>query len=153
MSDGYHMVIPVSPTKMLNNTGSNTDPWGAPLIWSPHGRWAMDRNSLNANIQPILYPSRGPSVKSASLSLTGKDVVQDSIKGFAQVQATISCCSLIHQCCSPIIEGHQVCQAWFAPGEARLAVTNHLFSMCLSIISRSICSTVLPGMLVRLTGR
>ena len=60
-----------------------------------------------------------------SLRFRDKDVVQDSIKCFAQVQVDdISCSSLIHQHRNPVIKGHQICQAGFALSEALFAVTN-----------------------------
>ncbi|KAK4832975.1 hypothetical protein QYF61_026801 [Mycteria americana] len=50
-----------------------------------------------------------------SLQFRDNDVVWDIVRCFAQVQADdISCPSLIHQCCNPIIEGHQIHQARFA---------------------------------------
>ena len=62
-----------------------------------------------------------------SLHFRDKDVMRDSVKYFAQVQVDdISCSSLVHQRCNPIVEGHQICQAQFALSEAMLAVTNHL---------------------------
>ncbi|CAM9935932.1 unnamed protein product, partial [Bubo scandiacus] len=49
-------------------------------------------------IQPIPYAPSGLSIKSMSLQFRDKDVMQDSIKCFAQVQVDdISCSSLIHQ--------------------------------------------------------
>jgi len=49
-----------------------------------------------------------------SLQFRDKDVVQDSVKHFAQIQVNyISCSSLIHQLSNPLIEGHQIYQAWF----------------------------------------
>ena len=87
-----------------------------------------------------------------------KDVVRDSVKCFAQVQAgdiscsaqvqagDVSCSSLIHQRSNPIIDSHEICQARFALSEAVLAVTSHLlFFMCLTIVSRRIRSMILPG--------
>ena len=51
-----------------------------------------------------------------------------SVKWFGQVQvdAAISCSSLILWLCNPSVEGHQICQAQFARSEAMLAVTNQL---------------------------
>jgi len=47
-----------------------------------------------------------------SLQFRDKDVVQDSVKHFAQIQVNyISCSSLIHQLSNPLIEGHQIYQA------------------------------------------
>ena len=62
-----------------------------------------------------------------SLQFRDKDVVQDSVKHFAQVQVDDnSCSSLIHQCCNSIVERHQIWQALFALSEAMLTVTSHL---------------------------
>ncbi|KAK4813652.1 hypothetical protein QYF61_014951 [Mycteria americana] len=86
--------------------------------WSPLGHQAVDHNSLSASIQPVPHPPSGPSVKSMSLQFRDKDVMQDSVKCFAQVQADdISCSSLIHQRCNAVVEGHQICQAQFALSE------------------------------------
>ncbi|KAK4828658.1 hypothetical protein QYF61_000376 [Mycteria americana] len=54
--------------------------------WSPLGHQAVDCNSLSATIQPIPYPPSGPSIKSTSLQFRDKDVMQGSVKCFAQVQ-------------------------------------------------------------------
>lgn len=49
------------------------------------------------------------------------DVMQDSDKCFAQVQVSdISCASLIHQQCNPIIEDRQICQVRFGHSETIL---------------------------------
>ena len=62
-----------------------------------------------------------------SLQFRDKDVMQDSVKCFAQIQVDdVSCSSLIHHHCKPVLEGHQTCQAQFALSEATLAVNNHL---------------------------
>ena len=62
-----------------------------------------------------------------SLQFRDKDVKWDSDKCFAQVKVDdISCSSLIHQCCNPAVEGHQICQAQFALSEAMLVVTSYL---------------------------
>ena len=62
-----------------------------------------------------------------SLQFRDKDVVWDSVKCFAQVQLdNVSYSSLIDQNSNPVVEGHQICQAQFAPSETMLAVTNHL---------------------------
>jgi len=83
-----------------------------------------------------------------SLQFRDKDVVRDSVKCFAQLQADdVSCSSLIHQHCNPVVEGHQICQVQFALSKAMLAVI-----MFLSIVSRRICSMTLLGTEVRPTG-
>ncbi|KAK4823520.1 hypothetical protein QYF61_003029 [Mycteria americana] len=56
---------------------------------SPLGHQAIDRNYLSETIQPIPYPSSGPSVKSMSLQFRDKDGMRDSVKCFAQVQGFI----------------------------------------------------------------
>ena len=62
-----------------------------------------------------------------SLQFRDKDVVQDSVERFAQVQVDdVYCSTPVHQFRSPIIEGHQTGQAGFPLTEAMLAVTNHL---------------------------
>ncbi|KAK4806258.1 hypothetical protein QYF61_013402 [Mycteria americana] len=45
--------------------------------WFPLGHWAIDRNSLDAAIQPIPYPLNSPPIKSLSLQFREKDVVGD----------------------------------------------------------------------------
>ncbi|CAM9177511.1 unnamed protein product, partial [Bubo scandiacus] len=47
---------------------------------------AVDSNALRVTVQPIPYPPSGPSIKSMSLQFRDKDVMQDSVKCFAQVQ-------------------------------------------------------------------
>ena len=62
-----------------------------------------------------------------SLQFRDRHVMWDSVKCFAQVQVDdVSFSSLIHQCCNPLVELHQFCQAQFALSEAMLAVTNVL---------------------------
>ena len=106
----------------------STDPWRVPLIPCLH----LDTKPLMVILwvwpsRHIPYPASGPSVKSTSLQFGYKDVVWDSVKCFAQVQVyDISCSCLIHQLCSPIVGGHQICQTWFALSAAMLGVTNHL---------------------------
>ncbi|KAK4831140.1 hypothetical protein QYF61_015443 [Mycteria americana] len=57
--------------------------------WSPLGYRATGCNTLSVTIQPIPYPPSGPSLKSMPLQCRDKDVVQDSVKCFAQVQVTV----------------------------------------------------------------
>jgi len=83
--------------------------------WSLLEHQAIDRNILGATIQPVPYPLRGPSVESMSLHFRDKDVVWDSVKCFAQVQVDdISFSALTHQHSNPVIEGHQICQAYLS---------------------------------------
>lgn len=97
--------------------------------WSTLGYGAIDHKILNANVQPTPYPPSGPSAKSMSLQFGDRDVVWDSIEYFTQLQVEgIRCSFFIHQYCNPVIEGHQIWQAWFALTEAMLAVTNHLLA-------------------------
>ncbi|KAK4831337.1 hypothetical protein QYF61_017468 [Mycteria americana] len=58
--------------------------------WFPLGHRAVDRNSLSVTMQPISYPPSSPSIKSMSLQFRDKDVVQDSVKCFAQIQGILS---------------------------------------------------------------
>ena len=122
---------------------------------SPFGRWAIDHNSLSVAIQPIPYPASGPSIKFNFLLFGDQDVRWDDVKHFAQVQVDdVSCSFFICWCCNSIIKGHQVCQAWLALGETTLVTTNCLIFIfdCLSRASRKICSMILPGTEVGLTG-
>ena len=60
-----------------------------------------------------------------SLQFRDKDVMWDNVKCFAQVPVDdVSCSSLIHQCCNPIVDSYQICQAQFALSEAMLVLTN-----------------------------
>jgi len=94
---------------------------------SPPGHQAIDYNSLCASIEPVPYPTSGPSVKSMSFQFRDKDIIWESVKGLAQVQADdVSCLPFVHQRCNPITERYQVGQARFALGEAMLAVPSHL---------------------------
>ncbi|TRZ17937.1 hypothetical protein HGM15179_009174 [Zosterops borbonicus] len=53
----------------------------------------------NVTNQKIPYSPSGPPMKSMSLQLRDKDVVQDGVKCFAQVQVDDVCfSSLIHEC-------------------------------------------------------
>jgi len=63
--------------------------------WSPLGHRAIDCNSLSVAIQPIPYPPSGPPINSMSLQFRGKDVAQDSVKSFAQVQVDDVSCSSV----------------------------------------------------------
>ena len=155
----HSVPLSVFLTKMLNNTGPYTDPWGMPLITGFH----LDIEPFITTfwVQPssqfLIFCVIYPSIKSMSLQFKDKDFMWDSVTCSAQVQVDdVCCCSLIHQCSNPIIEGHQICQAQFALTEAMLAVTSppviSLFSMCLYIVSSRICSMILPGTEVRLTG-
>ncbi|KAK4831314.1 hypothetical protein QYF61_016803, partial [Mycteria americana] len=51
--------------------------------WSPLDIKPLN-TTLSVTIQPIPYPLSGPSIKSMSLQFRDKDVMQDSVKRFAQ---------------------------------------------------------------------
>lgn len=54
-------------------------------------------------------------------------MVQDYVKGLAQVQVdNISCSSFVNRCCHSTTEDHQMGQAPSALGEVVLAVSDHL---------------------------
>ncbi|PKU42978.1 hypothetical protein llap_6739 [Limosa lapponica baueri] len=73
--------------------------------WTPSHQLQL----FSVAIQPLPYRVSGPSVKSMSLQFRDQDVMQDSIKCFAQVHVDVlSCSSLIHQHSNPVIEGHQI---------------------------------------------
>jgi len=60
-----------------------------------------------------------------SLQSRDKDVVWDSVNCFAQVQVgDVSCSPLIHQCCNPIVEGHQIFQAVCLSGIVSILLSN-----------------------------
>jgi len=74
----------------------------------PPGHRAIDHNPLVMATQPILYSLNSPLFKSPSLQFRDKDMVQDNIKGLAQVLAdNVSCPSFVHRCLHFMIEGHQ----------------------------------------------
>jgi len=55
------------------------------------------------------------------LQFDGQDVMQDSVKCFAQGQVdNISCSSSIHWNCNSILKGPHLCQAWWALGEGHV---------------------------------
>jgi len=88
--------------------------------WSPPGHRAFDCNSLSVSIEPVPYPTSGPSVKSTSFQFRDKDIMRDSVECLAQVQVdNVSCPLFVYYCCNPIIEGYQDGQARFALGEAK----------------------------------
>lgn len=61
------------------------------------------------------------------LQFGDKDILQDGVRCFAQVQVVDVCRPfLAHHCWNPILEGHQYCQAWVALSAVMVAVTNHL---------------------------
>ena len=93
-----------------------------PLVTGLHLDIKPLTTTLSATIQPIPYPWSGPSIESMSLQFSDEDIMQDSVKRFAQVRIDDICCSsLIHQRCNAVVEGHQICQA---PFEAILAVSS-----------------------------
>ena len=56
-----------------------------------------------------------------------KDVVQNSVKCFAQVHVDVFSWSfLTYQRSNSVTEGHEICQAQFALSEAMWAVTSHV---------------------------
>lgn len=66
--------------------------------------------TLHAAIQSLLYPLSGLIIKTTPLQFRNKDVVQDNVKCFEQVQVGyFSHSSFIHQHCNPLVD-HQICQ-------------------------------------------
>jgi len=124
----HSIPLSMSPTKILNIVGPITDHLrNTTRHCSPLGHRAINCSTLSATIQQTSYPQSGPSVKCMYLQFRDKDVMWHCIKCSAQVQVDdIICLFLIHQYSNAILEGQQVCQAWFAHSEAMLAVTNHL---------------------------
>ncbi|KAJ7405211.1 hypothetical protein BTVI_69704 [Pitangus sulphuratus] len=119
----HSVSLSTSPTKMLNSASLNTDPRGTSLVTGLH----LDFETFQFHHPAIPSPARGPPIKSMSLQFRDKDVMQDSAKCFVQVQGDdISYFNIIHQCCNPALEGHQICQTKFALSEAILAVANDL---------------------------
>lgn len=145
--------IPLSvlPTKMLNNTqyrslrdpSHHLSPPGHQVI----GCISLSETSIQFLTHQMFYPSVSPQSRD-------KDVVWDSIKCFAQGQVDyVSHSSPIHKCCNPIMRFTKLGRhnlslvklCWLSP-------IISLSSIRLSIVSRTICSTILPGTEVRLTG-
>ena len=58
------------------------------LLQSPPRHWCIDHNSLSTTIHPIPHPPGG-SIKSVSVQFRDTDVVQDSVKCFAQIQVDV----------------------------------------------------------------
>lgn len=73
-------------------------------------------------MQQVVHPSNPLFVQ-----FSDQDVMQESVKQFAQVQVDdVSCYSVVHQCCYFITEGHQISQASSAIDKVMLAVLYHL---------------------------
>jgi len=72
---------------------------GVPLISSFHlniEQLTVDHNSVSVTIQPITYLPSSPSFKSPSLKFRDMSVVQDHVKGVAEVHVNdISCTAFI----------------------------------------------------------
>lgn len=125
----------------------NTNPWGTFLVTGFH----MDIKLLTTMLW-VLPSSQFLNpwlVHPSDLCLSEKDVVQHSIKRFAETQVdVVSCSSLFHQCWKQRLLNFSgtICPSW-----SHAAVTNHLFSMYLSTVSRIICSMILPVIEERLT--
>ena len=124
---------------MLKSTSPKTGPWGTQLTAGLHlDIEPFTTTPLVATFQPILYPPNSPPFESISLQFIDKDLMQDHVKRFVEVQADdISCPPFVHQCCHSIIEDDQMGQAWSAFGEAMLAI------LCHPLILRALTS--LPG--------
>ena len=57
-----------------------------------------------------------------------EDIMGDSVKSLAEVEVdNIHCSPLIYSAGHPIIEGHQIGQAWFPLGESMLTTPDNLF--------------------------
>lgn len=122
--------------------------------WSPPGYRAIDYNFSGAAIQTISYPEWSNHQIHVSLPFQKKGYCVGQYEMLCTSQVDdISCPSLI-QCHNYTVEGHQICQAWFIPlvKSCWLSPVNSLFSLCLSIVLRTICSMLLPGTELRRTG-
>lgn len=79
-------------------------------------------------IQSTPYPLNSPPIQSISVQFSYTDVLQDHIKGLTEIQVDyIVQSSLVNWHSYSTIEGHQIGQASFAPGEAMLVVSYHIF--------------------------
>jgi len=77
----------MSLMKTVKSTGPKTDPLGDTAHHrSPPGHSAIQLNPLSMAFQPTSYPSNSPLYKSISLQFKDQDVMEDHVKGLAQVQ-------------------------------------------------------------------
>lgn len=111
---------------MLNNTSTNTDPWGIIHRWSLLGHWDIYCNLWVPPSSQFLTQSSS-SIKAMSPQFRNKDDEYNSVKFSAHVQVNdIGHSFLIHQHHNPIAEDILNWQAWFSLGEAMLTVINHI---------------------------
>ena len=73
---------------------------------SPSKHWAFD-HSPHTISQPVPCPLNGPPNKFLSFQFGEKNIMEDCVKGFTEVQINdVSGCLLVHWCSYTIIEGH-----------------------------------------------
>ena len=96
----HSILLSRSLIKMLKSTGRRLDEPLRDTIHDgpPPGHRAIDNSPLATTIQSIPYPSNSPVFKSIYLQLRDKNVVQDHVKGLAQVQVDDISCPFVHQC-------------------------------------------------------
>jgi len=90
-----------------------------------------------------------------SFQFRDKDITRDSVKCLAQVQVDdVSCLPFVHQRCKPITKLDTKLVRHDLPmlKPCWLSSVTSLLSKCLSMFLRRICSIILPGTEVRLTG-
>lgn len=72
--------------KLLNSISSSTGSWGmSPITVFPLGHWAIDYYSFFASIEPIFYPTNGPSTKPVFSCYNNKNVMGHHIKRLREV--------------------------------------------------------------------
>jgi len=88
-----------------------------------------------------------------SFQFRDKDITRDSVECLAQVQVDdVSCPPFVHQHCNPIIDTKLVRHDLPLVKPCWLCQITSLLFMCLSMVLRRICSIILLGTEVRLTG-
>ena len=126
--------------KKLNSTGPSTDPWGTPLVTGVHLDIELLTTTLCQRLSNQFLSHRTDHPSNPYLSNLERRTLSGTVsKALLQIDH-IHSSSLLHWCSHSITEGHKVCQAGLALGEATccLSQITSLSSMCLSIASRRI---------------
>lgn len=99
--------LSMSPTRAFNTCGTSAVPYRSVL-----GHQAVDQNECG---HPANFFSSWRSTYQIHVSsLETRKFLWDSV----MLCTKFSCSFLIHHCCNSVVEGHSICQAWFAFSEA-----------------------------------